>query len=164
MSRALTTATAPLLEAAATAITACAHASAPNVTTSLAPPTAAPVSAAAPDDLEPPDLSPVQIVYLRALASGMSITAAAAHASITRRTAYRWHANPCFAQALRAWRRLSVESARHQLLAMTEQAMAVVSTSLDKSDVRVALALLKGTGILSPKAHEDPPVSAPSAM
>lgn len=161
MSRALTTATAPFLEAAATAISACTHASAPNVTTSLAPPTPAP--APPPDDLEPPDLSPAQVLYLRALGCGLSITAAADHASVNRRTAHRWHADPRFSQVLNAWRRLTVDSARHQLLSMTEQAMEVVATSLQKSDVRVAMALLKGTGLLSPKFHEYPPVSAPSA-
>ena len=161
MSRALTSATAPILDAAATAISACAHASAPNVTTSLAPTTPAP--ATVPEDLEPPDLSPTQLVYLRALSCGLSITAAADQAGVSRKTAYRWQADPRFAQTLSAWRRLAVDSARHQLLAMTEQAMAVVSNSLQKSDVRVAMALLKGTGLLSPKAHEYPPVSAPSA-
>jgi len=161
MSRALTTATAPILDAAATAISACAHASAPNVTTSLSPPT--PPPAPAPDDLEPPDLSPAQILYLRALGCGLSITAAADEAGVSRKTAYRWQANPRFAQTLFAWRRLAVDSARHKLLAMTEQAMEVVSTSLQKSDVRVAMALLKGTGLLSPKTHEYPPAPAPSA-
>ena len=157
MSNVLTSAAAPILRSASAAISA-AVAAPPNVNAALAPPRQPP------NDLEPADLSPAQIVYLRALGAGKTIAAAAEEAGVTRRTAYRWQADPRFAELLSAWRSQSMESARHQLLTMAEQATVAVSIALQKGDVRVAMALLKGMGILSPKAHESLPVCAPNTM
>ena len=158
MSNVLTSAAAPILKSASAAISAAVAAPASRVNTALAP------ASQPPYDLEPADLSPAQIVYLRALGSGKGIAAAAEEAGVTRRTAYRWQADPRFAELLSAWRNQSMESARHQLLTMAEQATAAVSIALKNGDVRVAIALLKGMGILSPKAHERLSLSAPSAM
>lgn len=148
MSNAVTTAIAPSLEAASVAISASIQPPAPNVTTSLALPNEAP------DDLESSDLSPAQLTYLHALVAGRSITAAAEEAGVTRKTAYRWQSEPHFVAMLNTWRNHTMEAARAQLLALAEQATATVARAIQKGDVRVAMALLKGLGILSPKVSE----------
>ncbi|HEX5241751.1 MAG TPA: helix-turn-helix domain-containing protein, partial [Tepidisphaeraceae bacterium] len=90
MSHAVTTALAPMMKAAAVAISAPPKPPASTSPTSLALP------ANAPDDLECSDLSPPQLAYLRALISGKTITAAAEEAGVARKTVYRWQSNPRF--------------------------------------------------------------------
>src|SRR6185437_10739799 len=93
-----------------------------------------------------------QLAYLRALISGKTITAAAEEAGVARKTVYRWQSNPRFAAVLNAWRNQAMESARTQLVGLTDEAIETLSVALKKNrDVRVALALLKGVGGLSPK-------------
>lgn len=157
MSHAVTTALAPMIKAAATAISAPPKPPASTGPTSLALP------AQSPDDLECSDLSPAQVAYLRALISGKTITAAAEEAGVGRKTVYRWQSNPRFAAVLNAWRNQAMESARTQLLGLTDEAIETLSIALRKNrDVRVALALLKGVGGLSPKNYEQPAVAAQS--
>ena len=153
MSHAVTTALAPMMKAAAVAISAPAKPPASTGKTSLA------LSSDAPDDLECSDLSPAQLAYLRALISGKTITAAAEEAGVARKTVYRWESNPRFVAVLNAWRNQAMESARTQLVGLTDEAIETLSIALKKRDVRVALALLKGVGGLSPKNYEQQAVA-----
>ena len=153
MSHAVTTALAPMIKAATAVLSAQTKPPASEGTTSLAPP------ANAPDDLECADLSPAQLAYLRALISGKTITAAAEEAGVARKTVYRWQSNPRFAAMLNAWRNQAMESARTQLVGLTDEAIETLSIALKNRDVRVALAVLKGVGGLSPKNYEQPVVA-----
>lgn len=158
MSHAVTTALAPMMKAAATAISAPPKPPASTGEISLA------LSSDAPDDLEYSDLSPAQLAYLRALISGKTITAAAEEAGVGRKTVYRWQSNPRFAAVLNTWRNQAMESARTQLLGLTDEAIETLSIALKQNrDVRVALALLKGVGGLSPKNYEQPDVASQNA-
>ncbi len=159
MSHAVTTALAPMMKAAAVAISAPPKPPASTGKTSLA------LSSDAPDDLECSDLSSAQLAYLRALISGKTITAAAEEAGVARKTVYRWQSNPRFAAVLNGWRKQAMESARTQLVGLTDEAIETLAIALKKNrDVRVALALLKGVGGLSPKNYEQPDGAEQSAQ
>ncbi len=150
MSQAVTTALAPVLKAAAAAI------SAPSATpvTKVIASRALPIPAT--DEAELAKLSPAQLVYLRALLKGKSVTAAASDAGVSRQTAYRWQADPQFAAILSTWSSRATKLTRVQLLALTEEATANVAVAIKNGDLRVSLALLKGVGGLSPKSYESP--------
>ena len=150
MSHAVTTALAPVMKAAAAAI------SAPTATpvTKVIASRALPIPAS--DEAELAQLSPAQLSYLRALLKGKSVSAAASDAGVSRQTAYRWQADPRFAAVLSTWSSRALNLTRVQLLALTEEATANVSVAIKKGDVRVSLALLKGVGGLSPKNYEQP--------
>lgn len=150
MSHAVTTALAPVMKAAAAAISAPASKSVTKVIASRALPL--PAS----DEAELAQLSPAQLLYLRALLKGKNVSAAASEAGVTRQTAYRWQADPQFAAILSTWSSRALNLTRVQLLALTEEATANVAVAIKKGDMRVSLALLKGVGGLSPKNYEQP--------
>ncbi|HEX5242720.1 MAG TPA: hypothetical protein VFW23_05605, partial [Tepidisphaeraceae bacterium] len=61
-----------------------------------------------------------------------------------------------FAALLNAWRNQAMESARTQLVGLTDEAIETLSIALKNRDVRVALALLKAVGGLAPRNYEQP--------
>ena len=76
------------------------------------------------------------------------MVAAAKSAGVTRKTLYRWlHHDPKFQAAYNAWQLDAITSARSRLLAMTDDAVNTLGTSV-KSDGRLAFALLKSLGTL----------------
>ena len=155
MSHAVTTALAPIMKAAAASITA------PSATPVIKVIASRALPIPANDEAELAQLSPAQLVYLRALMKGKSVTVAASDAGVSRQTAYRWQADPRFAEILSIWSSRAMNLTRVQLLALTEEATTNVAVAIKKGDVRVSLALLKGVGGLSPKNYESPPAPAP---
>jgi hypothetical protein len=87
------------------------------------------------------------------MGSGKSVTEAAAEAGVGRRTLYRWlKEDPKFIAAWNAWRREIGQSARARLLGVAAEAVEAVREAVRKGDGRLALALLKGMGMVSTEA------------
>ncbi len=111
-----------------------------------------------PADFATPDLSKEQVMVLRAIANGRSISAAAREAGINRCTIHRWHHEPQFQHWLRAWQSQTKESGRNIMLTLIERSARIVERALDKDDLRTALTLLTKLGVLADK--ELPALSA----
>ena len=100
-------------------------------------------------------LTATQVVALEALASGATVTAAAAGAGVNRVTVHRWLRDDfCFQAALNRARRDLREAAMTRLLNLGDLAAGAVQEAVEHGDVRVAVAVLKGLGLLSEKAIE----------
>jgi hypothetical protein len=98
----------------------------------------------------PPELSPSQITALAALLAGSAITVAAEQAAVSRETVHRWLREPVFAAAYNRQRRDLWEATETRLLRLADRATTVVERALDQDgDVKAALALLKGLGLLA---------------
>jgi len=102
-------------------------------------------------DFVTPDLSKEQVIVLRAIANGRSISAAAREAGVNRSTVHRWHHEPQFQHWLRAWQSQTKESGRNIMLTLIERSARIVERALDKDDLRVALTLLTKLGVLADK-------------
>ena len=100
-------------------------------------------------DSSDPEVSPTQMRVLSALATGTTISAAAEAASVDRTTVHRWlREDACF-QA--AWNRLRLEMRREvaaRLDHLAEAALNTVQGAMEAGDARIALAVLKGVGVL----------------
>lgn len=93
-------------------------------------------------------LSPAQELALSALMAGSRMTDAAQMAGVSRSTLHRWMHEPVFVAANNG-RRLELTASAHlKLLGLRDKALAVVEQALDAGDGRVAMALLKGVGML----------------
>jgi transposase-like protein len=102
-------------------------------------------------DFATPDLSKEQVIVLRAIANGRSISAAAREAGVNRCTVHRWHHEPQFQHWLGAWQSQTKESGRNIMLTLIERSARIVERALDKDDLRVALTLLTKLGVLADK-------------
>jgi len=95
-------------------------------------------------------MSPEQELALAAIASGKSARAAAIDAGVHCGTLYRWlKDDPSFSAAYHTWQSERRESARARLMALTDNAVTVVTKAIDKEDIRTALTILKGLGVLT---------------
>jgi len=102
-------------------------------------------------DFVTPDLSKEQVIVLRAIANGRSISAAAREAGVNRSTVHRWHHEPQFQHWLAAWQSQTKESGRNIMLTLIERSARIVERALDKDDLRTALTLLTKLGVLTDK-------------
>ena len=93
-------------------------------------------------------LSPAQELALSALMTGSRMTDAAVAAGVSRSTLHRWMSEPVFLAARNGRRLELVASASAKLLNLRDKALGVVEQALDAGDGRVAMAVLKGVGML----------------
>jgi len=108
-------------------------------------------------DFSAPNLSDQQIIVLRAIATGKSISAAAQEAGVSRPTIYRWQRDPHFQKWLAAWKDQTKDSGHNIMLTLIERSARIVERALDKDDaspefhrrVRVAITLLTKLGVLA---------------
>ncbi len=97
-----------------------------------------------------PGLSPVQLVVLKCLLSGCTITAAAQEGGISRETVHRWlREDYQFRADFNRGRMELLEEVRLGLLISARKAAETVSAAIDQGDVKAALAVLRGLGGLS---------------
>ncbi len=95
-------------------------------------------------------LKPNQIKAMEALLSGKSVGGAAEEAGVSRTTLHRWlRENWEFQAALNQRQQELVSAVQAGLLTAASRATAVVSRAIDEGDLRAAIALLKGLGLLS---------------
>lgn len=113
------------------------------------------------------ELTPAQELALNALMAGSRMTDAAAVAGVSRSTLHRWMGEPVF-MAAHNGRRLELSaSASAKLLNLRDKALGVVEQALDAGDGRVAVAVLKGVGMLdgqSPFVGSDDPERVAKGM
>jgi hypothetical protein len=85
------------------------------------------------------------------LMNGGSVGEAAQYAGVTRQTVSRWmHEDPDFSALFAYWQEQVKATNRARLTALTESAMDTVADAIrNHKDVRAALALLKGAGVLA---------------
>jgi len=110
-----------------------------------------------PADYSAANLSDQQIIVLRAIATGKSISAAAQEAGVSRPTIYRWQRDPHFQKWLAAWRDQTKDSGHNIMLTLIERSARIIERALDKDDaspefhrrVRVAITLLTKLGVLA---------------
>jgi hypothetical protein len=101
----------------------------------------------------PVELSPSQLAALGALLAGSSVTAAAEQAAVSRETLHRWLREPAFAAAYKRQHRDLWEATETRLLRLAERATTIVERAIDQDgDVKAALAVLKGLGLLAGSA------------
>lgn len=95
-------------------------------------------------------LSEPQRMAIESLLSGASTTAAALAAGVDRSSLYRWRKDDfTFQAALSAMRRERWEEVNALVLNLARKAADVVSVALDEGDVKAALAILRGAGMLA---------------
>ena len=96
------------------------------------------------------EITPDQTRILALLISGSTITNAAQNVGISRRTVHSWLRNdPGFVAAYNQARIELFEAARARLLTLVEAAFGVVGQAIEAGDVRTALVILRGAGLLS---------------
>jgi len=113
-------------------------------------------------------LDGTQQAALDALAAGQPDATAAAAAGVHRATVNRWLAHdPVFQASLNAARRALQVAVRAQLEHLAEDALGVVAKAVRAGDVKAALAVLTGLGVLDgrqrPIPSDDPVVLARKA-
>lgn len=93
-------------------------------------------------------VSPAQEAAIAALLAGKTVTEAAQAAQVHRSTVHRWLGEPIVIAELNS-RRLEHQSALGDLLMKLQtKAVVAVERALDAGDARVAIAVLRGSGIL----------------
>lgn len=113
-------------------------------------------------------LSEAQLAALSALTSGATVTDAASDAGVDRTTVHRWLRDDALFKA--AWNRVRRDRER-EALARIEQiaigALDAVEQAVSAGETRVALAVLRGSGLLrgdrAPIGPEDPQTVARAA-
>jgi len=105
------------------------------------------------------DQSPVgklatsQQTALELMVTGKSITQTAREAGVARSTIYEWlRHDPVFQAAYNQWHDQLEESCRSRLMTLTDKATDAIEKALENGDSRAALQLLKGMGLIRPKA------------
>ncbi len=94
-------------------------------------------------------LEPRQIAALEALLGGKTASEAAREADVDRRTLYRWQqTDSAFQAALTRARREAREATMARLERLAESATSSVEQAVDQGDVRTAMAVLRGLGLL----------------
>lgn len=105
------------------------------------------------------EITPEQERAIALMASGKTGKEVAAGAGVSRATLYRWlRDDPAFVATWNAWQRDQRQATRAQLLGLSGEAVAAVRGAIQKGDGRLALALLKGMGLLAeqPVGSEEP--------
>jgi transposase-like protein len=94
-------------------------------------------------------LSGVQRIAMEALLTGKSVAETARESGVTRGTIYQWlKRDAAFQAAYNQWHEMMKESCRSRLM-MMDKAASAVEKALEAGDVKPALALLKGMGMIS---------------
>lgn len=115
-------------------------------------------------DQTPRPLSKGQLSVLQALLTGSTVTDAAVAAGVSRTTVHRWLKDDwVFQAALNRERREIRDAIRSQLLRAAESGVIVVSRAIEGDDLRVAMDVLKGLGLLGSRiqigiGEDDPAV------
>ncbi len=114
------------------------------------------------------ELSPSEEIALGALLAGRTVTEAAKAANVHRSTVHRWSNDELFRSELNSRRTELQTAVEEQIHQLQEAAVGVVEGALAHENVNVALALLKGTGLLDgrkraidstdPEGEEEVPV------
>ena len=96
-------------------------------------------------------LSLKQMAAFGVLTNGGTIATAARAARVSRKTIYVWQeeGHP-FATAFEQWKRSVAGTCRTRLLMIGEAATVLIARAIKGGDVRAALAVAKGMGLLSP--------------
>jgi len=103
-----------------------------------------------PEESDSLNLTPPQRIALEHILLGSQLSVAARVAGVTRMTLYRWfHHDPNFQAAYNTWQADAILNSRTRFLAMTNTATSTLECAV-QSDPRIALAVLKATGILQP--------------
>ncbi len=109
----------------------------------------------------PYEISPSQTRALESLVSGATITESAKHGGVDRSTLHRWLRDDSGFQAAVNEARLELQQATQVRLAqIAAEATDVVGKAVQDGNVRAALAVLKGLGLL---CGERPPIGPRSA-
>ncbi len=96
------------------------------------------------------NLTKQQLIALERLLLGDKVTDAAKSAQVSRETLHRWLRENWTFQAALNQRQAEIQRAvRSKLLATAEKAVDTVANAIEKGDLKAALTLLKGVGILS---------------
>jgi hypothetical protein len=91
-----------------------------------------------------------QLRVIEELVGGASIVTASRAASVDRTTVHRWlRKDYRFRAALNSLHRTFYESTRARLHRLVDDAVEVVAQQLQRGDLRAALAVLRGTGVLT---------------
>src|SRR5207302_6165154 len=93
-----------------------------------------------------------QELAVRELVEGRTMADAARVAGVGRSTLYRWLREPEFRARLNAFRADVDEVTRTMLHAKAIDAAQLLGDAVEGGDVKSAIALLKGLGLLSPSA------------
>ena len=110
-------------------------------------------------------LSEAQLSVLQALLTGSTVTDAALAASVARTTVHRWLRDDwAFQAALNRERREIRDAIRSQLLRAAESAVRSVSRAIDDGDLRVAMDVLKGVGLLGSRVQIEIGDDDPAAL
>jgi hypothetical protein len=85
------------------------------------------------------------------LMNGGSVSEAAQYAGVARQTVSRWiHEDPDFSALFSYWQEQVKATSNARLVALSEIAIDTVADAIrSRKDVRAAMALLKGTGMLA---------------
>jgi len=105
------------------------------------------------------ELAPRQVAALAVIASGGTLSAAAAAGGVDRATLYRWRKeDPQFIAALNAWRGEQVLHAKDKLLGMAQAASDAVCAELASGNGRLGLRVLRelGCAAAGPTEPTDP--------
>ena len=96
------------------------------------------------------NLTPQQMAVLEALLSGSSVTDAAQSNGVDRTTVHRWlRGDHEFKAAYNGGLTDLRDAAQARLLSLASTALEVVSRALDEGDVKTAIGVLRGVGLLS---------------
>lgn len=99
------------------------------------------------------EISRQQELAIEHIAAGVSVTRTAEELGIARSTIHRWlRADYAFQANLNALRSRLRDSAELRLVCLVDSAIDTVAAAIGDGDVRSALMLLKGVGLLSGEA------------
>ncbi len=97
---------------------------------------------------------------MQAMLSGETVTAAAKTANVNRATVHRWLNDPDFLAALNSHRSELRDTQHHRLARLASKAIELVEQALEDGDIRTALAVLRGNGLLAGQAPPTGPTNA----
>jgi hypothetical protein len=110
-------------------------------------------------------LSKTQLSALEALLTGSTVTHAASEAGVARTTVHRWLRDDwVFKSELNRERREIRDAIRSQLLRAAESAVRSVSRAIDEGDLRAAMDVLKGLGLLGSRIQIEIGEDDPEAL
>jgi transposase-like protein len=108
-------------------------------------------------------LTPKQLLVLRALVSGATITAAATTAGIHRATIYTWcRFHPEFTAALRTTRHQQAEAVEDRLHGLSDSALATVAELINSSQAPAAVRLRAALAVIHGLVQSDPHRQTPT--
>ncbi len=97
---------------------------------------------------------------MQAILTGETVTAAAKTAKVNRTTVHRWLNDPDFLAALNSYRSELRDTQHHRLARLASYAIDVAEQALEDGDIRTALAVLRGIGLLAGQAPPTGPTNA----